>query len=772
MEVISEEIPPVADGGFVSNVASTTTTLVEMVDPSDAFPDAADPAGAVVVTRRESFSMLAPEESTLEIETEGTIAGFSHASAGSLVATIEVPAAEAAATVVETLPPVSPSDAAADASEVTVTLAIPPRVPVSEYVVRVPGECIAEDAAIAPLPAFTAAERARHRSLLAILAATRFVQKTTARIPILNRLNPLGCQCTNHTMPTYYRLENEAAELMMIEGAQRHLASVDADAWAAKYEGPGQCIWPVRDDDTEAATRKIGLAPSPVCSVRLVSSYEEHLNLVRRMIIGARSTIHVMSCYFFANEEPFVRVIRDLLPDAARRGVEVRLLLDALPAQSAVVKAKLWGPLTKYAQGAAQRLEFLEFYGKTLPEAVSSCPEGTFRCAFFKAKDAEAGYAVKSHLKLFNVDERLAIIGGSNMLPTRPTGGNDCDVLVDGEAAVELDAKFREVWLEQTGERLRRGGGGGGVDDPAAAAAAAALARAAAARVEGLTPDAAPDAAPAPAPAPCVDERKHPLEDAMTLQWHEREVRFTPVMSRPGASGEDAVLRAVIGLIDSAEEEFLMCMGFAALHVPLVAALARATRRGVRVRLLLNSHFSADLRPPMGDLVAGARALLMAAPDAEVYLTGPRAAWDVREEELAGTAPAFTPKYAVPASDSVDDAPYEHPFTFIHGKYAVADRRRCSVGSWNAWARSAFHEAEMNIFVDSPELGEQLAEKWGKACRAHAARVKEADALAPGGGPFATRGCMLCAPFGPFCADAVRRAREGTLPLEEKSVAA
>ena len=98
-----------------------------------------------------------------------------------------------------------------------------------------------------------------------------------------------------------------------------------------KVHGPRQCPWPVKDDETEAAMRKLGLAPSPTCSVRLICSYEEHLRLVRMAIVGAKSHLNIMSCYFFANEAPFVNVVKHLLPDAAKRGVRVRLSSTRFP---------------------------------------------------------------------------------------------------------------------------------------------------------------------------------------------------------------------------------------------------------------------------------------------------------------------------------------------------------------------------------------------------------------------------------------------------------
>ena len=188
-----------------------------------------------------------------------------------------------------------------------------------------------------------------------------------------------------------------------------------------------------------------------------------------------------------------------------------------------------------------------------------------------------------------------------------------------------------------------------------------------------------------------------------------------------------------IGLADKAEREFLLCMGFAAPHAPLIDALRRAALRGVRVRVLLNSQYSADLQTPMGDLAAGARALLVAAPKVELYITGPK--------------------------KSQDPSVGKGVHAFQHGKFCVADRKLCSVGSWNAWARSAFHEMELNMFFEAPDLAEKLAEKWARAA-AECARVNEPSALVPGIGRFAPRGCEICAPFGGFCKDALARARE------------
>jgi hypothetical protein len=79
----------------------------------------------------------------------------------------------------------------------------------------------------------------------------------------------------------------------------------------------------------------------------------------------------------------------------------VRLLLDALPAQSALGIARMWGPLTRLSQGRDVRLGYTTLFQETLPDAVASCPPGMFRVAFFRATDARLGYAIKSHMKSF-----------------------------------------------------------------------------------------------------------------------------------------------------------------------------------------------------------------------------------------------------------------------------------------------------------------------------------------------------------------------------------
>ena len=698
--------------------------------PSDSASFSLDESSRVV-SFSDVYAELAPEESTLEVRSEGNWEGFAPATDQSvLVGTITVTPRE---------------------QDVSATLAIAPVAPRVEYFVGIPGVTPgapgtrAKARIAAPscgdlmhVPRFTTLEHAVHKTIFARLLARRVALKAAERL-LPSRAKQRApatafgaCECAGRFLPSVYRVENEAFEMMMLRRVRAHVDAVDIAAWNQKYMGAGKCVWPVRSFAADKTMRSMGFPRAPVCDARLVGGFDEHVGCVERCVRRARSSIAIATCYFKADEAHFTRLLCELLPAAARRGVRVRLLLDATVARAAIARSNGWGPLSAYASQADARAKFLDFYDNTLRDVIERCPPSSFRVGFFQATEPVAGYEVKSHVKLFAVDGDFAITGGSNLYPTELTQKSDCDVAVNGAAARAIDALFNETWREQTGETLEQvraeeqlveetlWGEPTTTRDGAVPTSNQSGSQATAAAVASVVPESR-------------EARSRRVNLMSPLGWHAHGVRFHPVMSRPDRSGEDAVLRAVVGLADQAERELLLCMGFAAPHTPLIDALRRACARGVRVRVLLNSQYSADLQTPMGDLAAGARAMLVGAPKVELFLTGPR------------------------KSQRFDVGKGAHAFQ--HGKFCVADRRLCSVGSWNAWARSAFHEMELNVCFDSADLAERLAEKWARAA-AECARVRDPADLTPGQGRFAPLGCEMCAPFGKFCEDALARARE------------
>jgi len=111
--------------------------------------------------------------------------------------------------------------------------------------------------------------------------AINTLQQTTSSL--LGSTSSPGCFCTFQTCKSYYRLENECAELLMIAPAVKALEGFDTRKWAARYDAD-KVTWPVSGAS--------GKAP-----VRLLSSREEHRAQVRALIEGATTSICVVAGY-------------------------------------------------------------------------------------------------------------------------------------------------------------------------------------------------------------------------------------------------------------------------------------------------------------------------------------------------------------------------------------------------------------------------------------------------------------------------------------------
>ena len=115
--------------------------------------------------------------------------------------------------------------------------------------------------------------------------------------------------------------------------------------------------------------------------LELIESGEARLLLLLDLIAGAEKCIKILM-YMFNPDEAGEKV-RDALVDAARRGVEVRLLIDGF--------------------GSASPPEFFD----VLNEA------GAEECVFNPSYGRR--YLLRNHQKLVIIDDRVAIIGGANI---------------------------------------------------------------------------------------------------------------------------------------------------------------------------------------------------------------------------------------------------------------------------------------------------------------------------------------------------------------------
>jgi cardiolipin synthase len=140
--------------------------------------------------------------------------------------------------------------------------------------------------------------------------------------------------------------------------------------------------------------------------LELIESGEARLRLLLDLIAGAEKCIKIL-IYMF-NPDAAGEKVRDALVDAARRGVEVRLLIDGF--------------------GSAAPPEFFD----VLNEA------GAEECVFNPSYGRR--YLLRNHQKLVIIDDRVAIIGGANI---------DCTYMSDRGSK-----HWRDLWLTIEGPEV------------------------------------------------------------------------------------------------------------------------------------------------------------------------------------------------------------------------------------------------------------------------------------------------------------------------------
>lgn len=154
----------------------------------------------------------------------------------------------------------------------------------------------------------------------------------------------------------------------------------------------------------------------------------ERLDALIALIEGARTHLK-LAFYIFATDESAVRV-RDALVDAARRGVDVRLIVDGF---GALADEKFFAALIEAG--------------------------GTFHC--FIAKWTRR-YLIRNHQKIVLADNRVAMLGGFNVENAYFTGPgadgwNDLAYTVQGPVVARIGDWFDELedWISHPKAQFR-----------------------------------------------------------------------------------------------------------------------------------------------------------------------------------------------------------------------------------------------------------------------------------------------------------------------------
>lgn len=162
--------------------------------------------------------------------------------------------------------------------------------------------------------------------------------------------------------------------------------------------------------------------------LELLDTGAGRMDALMSLIAGAQKSLKILMYMF--NPDTAGRAVRDALADAARRGVDVKLLIDG------------------FGSGASPR-----FFS-----AIGEC--GGEICVFHPSYGRR--YLVRNHQKLIVADERVAIVGGANiddtyMTDSGPRHWRDLWLSVEGpEAAVAaryFDSLFR--WSTRRDGKLR-----------------------------------------------------------------------------------------------------------------------------------------------------------------------------------------------------------------------------------------------------------------------------------------------------------------------------
>jgi putative cardiolipin synthase len=284
----------------------------------------------------------------------------------------------------------------------------------------------------------------------------------------------------------------------------------------------------------------------------------------------------------------------------------------------------------------------------------------------------------RMHNKQMIVDNRAAIIGGRNLgdeyFGLNPEFNfHDLDVLGVGPVARQASAVFDRYWNSKWVRAIPKGEGSTvGLDE------------------SELGRQAMADLFRHPSLQPLQVQRGDwtaKLDGLHGELMPGRSQVHTDSPSR-AATTHNHMPEAFRALLKTARAEVLITNAYIIPDANFVSDLRELAGRGVQVRILTNSLSSHDV-PAVNSHYQKWRQPIL---ETGASLHELRADAAVRGE-------------------IVDLAPLKAEFAGLHSKAMVIDRQRVFVGSMNLDPRSAIHNSEMGVIIDSPPLAAKLAQR-------------------------------------------------------------
>jgi putative cardiolipin synthase len=184
-----------------------------------------------------------------------------------------------------------------------------------------------------------------------------------------------------------------------------------------------------------------------------------------------------------------------------------------------------------------------------------------------------------------------------------------------------------------------------------------------------------------------VDRLRAAASKPVNFEWHEADARV--VQSRPRHQ-EDLIAPAYIDFIDSSLKTVDIANAYFIADADLIAAIGRAVRRGVKVRIITNSESSLDFTKASVVLVSAARAAYGAVMKANANAAN------------GGTVEIY---------EWGGHTQLKNGEGQIHSKFAVFDQRAAIVGSFNFDPRGRNLNSENIIALENPDLVMPLSQE-------------------------------------------------------------
>ena len=377
--------------------------------------------------------------------------------------------------------------------------------------------------------------------------------------------------------------------------------------------------------------------------------------------------------YYIVQEDTSTQILLYHVLRAAQRGVRVRLLIDDLDASGrdldfATVSAhpnievRVFNPFVH--RGALGLSQILELVGDS------------------------SRLNRRMHNKLWIADNAAAIVGGRNLGDEyfdleSTVNCYDLDVLAAGPVVRDISRSFDEYWNSESAVPIEAL-----VANPPGPERLAEFERTLAARQESFRTTDYVRVLRESNIGRQLRSGQLPLMIASASALYDETAKIS---ASGNGTSPDPIFVRVRATIEAAQREVILISPYFIPSEQGIGMLGAVARRGVRVRILVNSLASTDSIPLAHAGYARLRARLLK-EGLELY------------EMQPGTLEAIRHRHSTDSSGA-----------YLHTKAIIVDGRYVVVGSMNLDPRSRLSNTEVALFLDSAEIGERLAALFEEA---------------------------------------------------------